>query len=318
MKKKILITRKLLRSNEERATKLWDVKLNLNDEVYSQKKLIELSQGCDGILSSLTEKIDENVINSLPSTIKIISNFAVGFGNIDHVAAKKKNIVVTNTPDVLTDATAEIGMLLILGACRRAKEGMDYAKKENWKWSADFLIGKQLTGSRLGILGMGRIGRALAKIAKTFGMEIHYRNRSRLSPEIEMGAKYHETVKSLFSVSDILSICCPATKETKDIINKETLEYFPTGAVITNVARGDMIDDEAMVQALSNRKIYAIGLDVYKGEPKIFPGYLNQPTAFILPHLGSATKKTRTAMADLAISNIEEFFNSGKCKNIIN
>ena len=138
MKKKILITRKLLRSNEERATKLWDVKLNLNDEVYSQKKLIELSQGCDGILSSLTEKIDENVINSLPSTIKIISNFAVGFGNIDHVAAKKKNIVVTNTPDVLTDATAEIGMLLILGACRRAKEGMDYAKKENWKWSADF------------------------------------------------------------------------------------------------------------------------------------------------------------------------------------
>ena len=318
MKKKILITRKLLRSNEERATKLWDVKLNLNDEVYSQKKLIELSQGCDGILSSLTEKIDENVINSLPSTIKIISNFAVGFGNIDHVAAKKKNIVVTNTPDVLTDATAEIGMLLILGACRRAKEGMDYAKKENWKWSADFLIGKQLTGSRLGILGMGRIGRALAKIAKTFGMEIHYRNRSRLSPEIEMGAKYHETVKSLFSVSDILSICCPATKETKDIINKETLEYFPTGAVITNVARGDMIDDEAMVQALSNRKIYAIGLDVYKGEPKIFPGYLNQPAAFILPHLGSATKKTRTAMADLAISNIEEFFNSGKCKNVIN
>ena len=318
MKKKILITRKLLRSNEERATKLWDVKLNLNDEVYSQKKLIELSQGCDGILSSLTEKIDENVINSLPSTIKIISNFAVGFGNIYHVASKKKNIVVTNTPDVLTDATAEIGMLLILGACRRAKEGMDYAKKENWKWSADFLIGKQLTGSRLGILGMGRIGRALAKIAKTFGMEIHYRNRSRLSPEIEMGAKYHETVKSLFSVSDVLSICCPATKETKDIINKETLEYFPTGAVITNVARGDMIDDEAMVQALSNRKIYAIGLDVYKGEPKIFPGYLNQPAAFILPHLGSATKKTRTAMADLAISNIEEFFNSGNCKNIIN
>ena len=220
MKKKILITRKLLRSNEERATKLWDVKLNLNDEVYSQKKLIELSQGCDGILSSLTEKIDENVINSLPSTIKIISNFAVGFGNIDHVAAKKKNIVVTNTPDVLTDATAEIGMLLILGACRRAKEGMDYVKKENWKWSADFLIGKQLTGSRLGILGMGRIGRALAKIAKTFGMEIHYRNRSRLSPEIEMGAKYHETVKSLFSVSDIFYICCPATKETKYIINK--------------------------------------------------------------------------------------------------
>ena len=318
MKKKVLVTRKLLRSNEERASKLWDAKLNLNDEVYSQQKIIELSQGCDGILSSLTEKIDEKVIKSLPSSIKIISNFAVGFGNIDHEAAKKRNIIVTNTPDVLTDATAEIAMLLILGACRRANEGMEYAKKENWKWSADFLIGKQLTGSRLGILGMGRIGRALAKIAKSFGMEIHYRNRSRLSPEIENGAKFHESIKSLFCVSDVLSICCPATKETKNIINKETLEYFPTGAIITNVARGDMIEDDAMVEALNNRKIYAIGLDVYKGEPKINSGYLNQPTAFILPHLGSATKKTRTAMADLAISNIDEFFNTGKCKNTIN
>ena len=318
MKKKVLITRKLLRSNEEKASKLWDTKLNLNDEVYSQKKLIELSKGFDGILSSLTDKIDEKVINSLPSSIKIISNFAVGFGNIDHEAAKKRNIAVTNTPDVLTDATAEIAMLLILGACRRANEGINYARKENWKWSADFLIGKQLTGSRLGILGMGRIGRAVAKLAKSFGMEIHYRNRSRLSPEIEMGAKYHESIKSLFSVSDVLSICCPATKETQDIINKETLEYFPTGSIITNVARGDMIDDEAMVQALINRKIYAIGLDVYKGEPKIHPGYLNQPTAFILPHLGSSTKKTRTAMADLAIDNIDEFFRTGKCRNRIN
>ena len=318
MKKKVLVTRKLLRSNEERASKLWDAKLNLNDEVYSQQKIIELSQGCDGILSSLTEKIDEKVINSLPPSVKIISNFAVGFGNIDHQAAKKRNIIVTNTPDVLTDATAEIAMLLILGACRRAKEGMEYARKENWKWSADFLIGKQLTGSRLGILGMGRIGRALAKIAKSFGMEIHYRNRSRLSTEIENGAKFHESIKSLFSVSDVLSICCPATKETKNIVNKETLEYFPTGAIITNVARGDMIEDEAMVEALANRKIYAIGLDVYKGEPKINSGYLNQSTAFILPHLGSATKKTRTAMADLAISNIDEFFNTGKCKNTIN
>ena len=316
--KKVLVTRKLLRSCEDKASKLFNPHFNSNDELYSQKKLIELSKGCDGILSSLTDKIDKETIEKLPATIKIISNFAVGFGNIDIEAAKKRNIAVTNTPDVLTDATAEIAMLLILGACRRANEGINYARKENWKWSADFLIGKQLTGSRLGILGMGRIGRAVAKLAKSFGMEIHYRNRSRLNPEIEMGAKYHESIKSLFSVSDVLSICCPATKETKDIINKETLEYFPTGSIITNVARGDMIDDEAMVQALINRKIYAIGLDVYKGEPKIHPGYLNQPTAFILPHLGSSTKKTRTAMANLAIDNIEEFLNTGKCKNRIN
>ena len=316
--KKVLVTRKLLRSCEDKASKLFNPHFNSNDELYSQKKLIELSKGCDGILSSLTDKIDKETVEKLPETVKIISNFAVGFGNIDLEAAKKKNIIVTNTPDVLTDATAEIAMLLILGACRRAKEGAEFVKTENWKWSADFLIGKQLTGSRLGILGMGRIGKALAKIAKSFGMEIHYRNRSKLSPENEMGAKYHESIKSLFSVSDVLSICCPATKDTKDIINNESLEYFPKGAVITNVARGDMIEDEAMIQALNNRKIYAIGLDVYKGEPKINPGYLKLPNAFILPHLGSATKKTRIAMADLAITNIEEFFSSGKCKNKVN
>jgi len=316
--KKVLITRKLLRSNEDRISKIWDANLNLNDEVYSQKKLIELSQGCDGILTSLTEKIDENVVQKLSESVKIISNFAMGFGNIDLKATKKRNIVVTNTPDVLTDATAEIAMLLILGAARRASEGLLYAKNKNWKWSADFLIGKQLTGSRLGILGMGRIGRAVAKLAKAFGMEIHYHNRSKLNPDLEMGAIYHENIKSLFSVSDILSINCPATKETKHIINKETLEFFPTGAIITNSARGDMIDDEAMVQALINRKIYAVGLDVYNGEPNLYSGYLNQPNAFILPHLGSATKKTRTAMADLAISNIEEYFKTGNCKNKVN
>ena len=316
--KKVLITRKLLRSNEDRISKIWDANLNLKDEVYSQKKLIELSQGCDGILTSLTEKIDEGVVQELSESVKIISNFAVGFGNIDLEATKKRNIVVTNTPDVLTDATAEIAMLLILGAARRASEGLLYAKNKNWKWSADFLIGKQLQGSRLGILGMGRIGRAVAKLAKAFGMEIHYHNRSKLNSDLEMGAIYHSSIKSLFSVSDILSINCPATKETKNIINKETLEYFPPGAIITNSARGDMIDDEALVQALINRKIYSVGLDVYKGEPNLYSGYLNQPNAFILPHLGSATKKTRTAMADLAISNIEEFFKTGNCKNKIN
>ena len=316
--KKILITRRLLRACEEKASKIFDTKLNANDELYSQSKLIELSQGYDAVLTSLTEKMDEDTINKLPASVKIISNFAVGFGNIDLEAAKKKGIAVTNTPDVLTDATAEIAMLLILGAARRASEGIEYAKNSSWKWSADFLIGKQLTGTRLGILGMGRIGRAVAKIAKAFGMIIHYHNRSKLNSELEMGATYHDNIKSLFSVSDILSINCPATKDTINIINKDTLEYFPTGAIITNSARGDMIDDEAMLDALSRRKIYSVGLDVYKGEPNLNPGYLKQKDVFILPHLGSATKETRTAMGNLAIDNIDEFFKTGKCKNKVN
>ena len=163
--KKIFITRRLLRACEDKASKIFDAKLNLNDELYSQKNIIDMSEGCDGILTSLTEKMDEEIINKLPSTIKIISNFAVGFGNIDLKAAKKRNIIVTNTPDVLTDATAEIGVLLILGSCRRASEGIQSAKDANWKWSADYLIGKQLTGARLGILGMGRIGQKIGKIA---------------------------------------------------------------------------------------------------------------------------------------------------------
>ena len=316
--KKILVTRRLLQANEEKLKQLYDVKLNSNDELYSQKKLIEMSEGCDGILSALTDNLDKETINQLTDSVKILSNFAVGFGNIDLDAAKKRNIIVTNTPEVLTDATAEIGILLILGACRRASEGVDAAKSSNWKWSADYLIGKQLTGSRLGILGMGRIGKKIAKIAKSLGMIIHYHNRSKLSPDQENGATYHKDLKSLLTVSDVLSVCCPASKETVNMINKETLDYLPKGAVVTNVARGDIVDDEALIDALNRRKVYAVGLDVYKGEPNLNPGYLKHKSAFILPHLGSATKQTRTAMANLAIDNLEEFFNSGNCKNKVN
>ena len=316
--KKILITRKLIKDSEAKASKMFESKLNSNDELYSQAKVVEMSQGCDAILTSLTDKMDKETINKLPETIKIISNFAVGFGNIDLEAAKKRDIAVTNTPEVLSDATAEIGILLILGACRRVSEGLQRAKESNWKWSADYLIGKQLTGTRLGILGMGRIGQKIATIAKSLGMIIHYHNRSKLSKEKEQGAIYHDSLKGLFEVSDVLSICCPATKETENLINKETLEYFPSGAVITNVARGDIVDDEALIDALNRRKIYAAGLDVYKGEPNLNPGYLKIKSVFILPHLGSATKHTRIAMANLAIDNIEEFFNTGNCKNKVN
>ena len=316
--KKILITRKLIKESEDKATKTFDPIFNTNDELYSQSKVIEMSNGCDGILTSLTDKMDKQTIDKLPDSIKIISNFAVGFGNINLDAAKDRGIAVTNTPEVLSDATAEIGILLIWGACRRAAEGIEAAREGGWKWSADYLIGKQLTGTRLGILGMGRIGQKIAKIAKSLGMIIHYHNRSKLSNDKEDGATYHNDIKSLFSASDVLSICCPATKETENMINKETVEYFPKGAIITNVARGDIVEDEALIDALNRRKIYAVGLDVYKNEPNLNPGYLKIKTAFILPHLGSATKDTRIAMANLAIDNIDEFFKTGNCTNKVN
>ena len=316
--KKVFVARKLLKSNEKRMSEIWDAKLNSEDKVYSQSELIELSRDCDGILCSIIDKFDAETINKLSDKVKIISNFAVGFGNIDIKAAKKKNIIVTNTPDVLTDATAEIAILLLLGAARRATEGRKWVDKKNWSWSADFLIGKQLTGRSLGILGMGRIGQAVAERAKSFGMKINYYNRKKLSSNLEKGAIYHESLKSLIKVSDFFSINCPATEETKKIINKETLSYFPDGAVIINSARGDMIDDEDMVDALKSGKIFGLGLDVYNGEPDIHPQYLKLENVFILPHLGSATKETRIAMANLAINNIEEYFKTGRCKNTVN
>ena len=316
--KKILITRKLIQSSEEMAEKIFNVNLNEEDRLLTKDELIEKSADCDGILSSLTEKFDADVISKLSDKVKIISNFAVGFGNIDIDAAKKKNIVVTNTPDVLTDATAEIAMLILLGAARRAKEGIEAAHTKNWKWTADFLMGKQMTGARLGILGMGRIGRAVADRARSFGMKIHYFNRSRLSKDLEKDSVYHESLESLLSVSDFFSINCPATKETKQIINKESIKFFPDGAVVSNSARGDMIDDKAMTEALKSGKIYSLGIDVYNGEPNIHPDYLTLPNVFVLPHLGSATKKTRTAMADLAVNNLRDYFKTGKCKNQVN
>tara|TARA_B100000963_G_scaffold110450_1_gene96165 strand:+ start:732 stop:1271 length:540 start_codon:yes stop_codon:yes gene_type:complete len=175
-----------------------------------------------------------------------------------------------------------------------------------------------LTGTKLGILGMGRIGQKIAKVAKSLGMIIHYHNRSKLNEDKENGAIYHDNLKSLLSQSEVLSICCPASKETVDMINKETIEHLPQGAIVTNVARGDIVDDEALIDALNRRKVYAVGLDVYKNEPNLNKGYLNHKSAFILPHLGSATKETRTAMANLAIDNIEEFFKTGNCKNKVN
>ena len=316
--KKILITRKLVLPSEDYASKIFDAKLNKDDKLITKDQLINNSADCDGILSSLTEKIDADVISKLSDKIKIISNFAVGFGNIDIVEAKKRNIVVTNTPDVLTDATAEIAMLILLGAARRAKEGMEWANKKNWKWSADFLIGKQLTGARIGILGMGRIGRAVANIARSFGMIIHYHNRSQLDKNLEKGAIYHNSLESLLSVWEFFSFNCPATKETKHIINKKTLNFFPEGAVLSNSARGDMIEDNAMVEALKSGKIYSLGLDVYNDEPDIHPEYLTLSNVFVLPHLGSATVGTRTAMGNLAVRNLEDFFKTEKCKNIVN
>ena len=318
MKKKIFVTRRLLKENEEKLQNLFDVTLNKNDKIYSPQEIINGSKNYDGILSSVTDPISADTISKLSNSIKIIANGAVGFGNIDIQAAKEKGITVTNTPDVLTDATADIQILLLLGASRKAYEGRIAAETQSWKWSWDFLLGKQMSNKRLGILGMGRIGRAVAKRAKAFGMEIHYHNRSKLSPDLEDGAIYHKTIKDLFEQSEFLSLNCPATPETTKIINKETISYLKKNTVIGNAARGDIVDDDAMVEAIKNGKVFAYGLDVYNGEPKIHPEYLKLKNIFLLPHLGSATKRTRWDMAYRATKNLEDFFLGKKPQDQVN
>ena len=316
--KKILVTRNLLKPNEERVLQLFDARLNKEDKVLSTEELINLSKDCDGILCVGGNKFDKEIISELSPSIKIIANYAVGYNNVDTDAATAKGIVVTNTPEVLTDATADISILLLLGASRRAYEGRKAAESQSWVWSTSLLLGKQMSNRKLGILGMGRIGRAVAQRARGFGMQIHYHNRNRLSPDLENGAKYHSDIKSLFSQSEFLSINCPATADTANLINKETINFFPDDVVIANAARGDIINDQDMIEAMKNGKVFALGLDVYNGEPKINENYLKLDNLFLLPHLGSATERTRIDMGDRAISNLEDYFLGKKPKDKVN
>jgi lactate dehydrogenase-like 2-hydroxyacid dehydrogenase len=316
--KKILVTRNLLQDNETRVVNTFEAKLNKEDKVLSSEQVIDLSKDCDGILCVGGNKFDKEIINKLSPSVKIIANYAVGYNNVDIDAAKAKGITVTNTPEVLTDSTADVSILLLLGASRRAYEGRKAAENQNWVWSTSLLLGKQMSNRKLGILGMGRIGRAVAQRAKGFGMEIHYHNRSRLSSELENGATYHENVKSLFAQSEFLSINCPATSETVNLLNEETINFLPDEVVIANAARGDVINDDAMIKAMKSGKVFALGLDVYNGEPKINEEYLKLDNLFLLPHLGSATKRTRIDMGDRAIDNLQEFFSNKKPKDQIN
>ena len=318
MKRKILVTRNLLQENEERIKKLFDVKLNKQEKVYTSEEILELSKDCDGILCVGGNKFDAEIFSKISGSVKIIASYSVGYNNIDIEAATKRGIVVTNTPEVLTDATADVAILLLLGASRRVYEARKFAEEQKWVWATDFLLGKQMSGNNLGILGMGRIGRAIAARARGFGMKIHYHNRTKLTADLEQGAIYHNNIKSLFNKSDFLSINCPATKDTNKIINEKTISYLPNGAVVSNTARGDVVDDEAMIKALKNGKIFALGLDVYSGEPKIHPEYLKLDNLFLLPHLGSATLKTRIAMGNRSIDNLENFFQNKRPKDQLN
>ena len=302
----VLVTRKLPDAVETRLARHYDPRFNPDDVSYGSDELIARSQGAMAIIPCHTDALTADVIARLPESVKAICNFAVGYNHVDVEAAKLRDLIVTNTPDVLSDATAEIAMLCLLGAARRAGENIRLLPGRDWRdWSPTYMLGAQITGKRLGIIGMGRVGQVTARRARGFDMIIHYYNRRRLAAESEAGATYHDSLEELLPHCDYLSIHCPATPESEGLLNAERIALLPDGAVVVNTARGPIVDDEALIAALRSGKLFAAGLDVYNDEPDIHPAYRELENVFALPHVGSATRETRDAMGFRALDNLD-------------
>lgn len=312
-KPKILVTRKISDTAEQHLKNNFDVTLNPKDVAISYENLAKTCNEYDGAIATSWDKFDKNFFNAMNGKLKIIASVAVGYDNIDITAAKEKNIIITNAPNVLNDAVAEVTLLLMLGAARKALEGLTLVKSGKWKDAkvdfTNFMVGKPMTGKTLGIIGMGRIGRIVAERAKGFGMKIIYFNRKKVSAELELGAKYFDSINKMMPHCDYVSIHCPSTPETKHILNKEAIQLLPPHSIVINTSRGATVDDDALIEALKNNKIYAAGLDVFNNEPKLDERYLKLNNCFTLPHVGSADNETRTAMSMMAVKNIEAHFN---------
>jgi lactate dehydrogenase-like 2-hydroxyacid dehydrogenase len=309
MKPVVLVTRKLPEAVEDRLRRDYQPRLNPDDRLYSKDALIEAAAGADAIIPCHTERFSAEVIARLPASVRIIANFSVGYDHVDVEAAKGRGLVVTNTPEVLSDATAELTILLMLGAARRAGEGERLVRTRTWRdWSPSFMVGTQVSGKRLGIVGMGRVGRVTARRARGFDMQIHYHDLQRLPSDLEAGAIYHPTPEDLMPHCDFLAFHCVATPQTRKMLNSDRIALLPPGAIVINASRGAVIDDEALIAALKSGKVAAAGLDVYNNEPDIHPGYRELPNTFLMPHIGSATKETRDAMGFRALDNLDAFF----------
>lgn len=308
-KPKLFVARKLRAVVEARAARDYEVILNPEDRLFSPSELIATCREVDAVLPCHSERFSAEVIAELGPRLKIIANHSVGTDHVDLAAAKAAGIVVTNTPDVLSDATAEIAMLCMLGAARRGAEGDAMIRAGKWDfWSPAFMVGRQVTGKRFGVLGMGRVGQVTADRARGFGMQVHYHNRRRLPDHLEKGAVFHDTLEGLLAVSDVLSLHCPSTPANAGIINARTLGLLPDRAVLVNTARGGLVDEPALIDALTSGRLFAAGLDVFQTEPGGNAALAALPNVFLLPHIGSATEETRDAMGFRALDNLDAFF----------
>lgn len=306
---KVFATRLMPPDVEARFRKEFNAIPNTDDRPLDTAAIVAGAQGCRAIICSPTEPMTAEVIAQLPDSVEILATFSVGCDHIDLDAAKARGLIVTNTPDVLTDATADTTILCLLGAARMAQESERVLRQGEWgRWAPTGMLGVHMSGKRLGIVGMGRIGQAVARRAQGFDMTVMYHNRRELSAQDSQGAEFHADASTMLPQCDFLALTCPLTPETHHWLNAERIELLPQGAVVANSARGPVVEDDAFIPALKSGRIGAAGLDVFTGEPQFDKRYLDLPNAFLLPHIGSATVETRNDMGFRCLDNVAAHF----------
>jgi lactate dehydrogenase-like 2-hydroxyacid dehydrogenase len=308
MTKPILaVTRSLPAEADERVERDYRARRAEITGAITTDELVALADGADALLVMSADTVDAGFFERVSASVKIVATRSVGYEHIDVSAAARRGIAVSNTPGVLTDATADGAVLMLLGASRRAYEAQQFIRAGRWagEQPVTALVGRQLTGKVLGIYGMGRIGQAVAERARALGMRIHYSDQAALPADVAHGATFHEDPHDLLRVSEFLSLHAPATSETRHFLNAETIALLPDGAIIVNTARGDLIRDDDLLAALAAGKVAAVGLDVFDHEPNIDPRYLELENAFLMPHVAAATIETQTAIAMLALDNVD-------------
>ena len=309
---KVVLTRRLPDAVETRMRELFDAELNLTDRPFDRAALEAAVDRADVLVPTITDAIDAGLIGKAGPRLKMIANFGAGVDHIDVEAAVGRGLVVTNTPGVLTEDTADLTMTLILAVSRRIVEGAAVVQEGRFEgWSPTWMTGRKLWGKRLGIVGMGRIGQALARRARAFGMQVHYHNRKPV-PEMvaeELGATWWDDLDQMLARMDLISLNCPATRETHHLLDARRLGLLRPEAILVNTARGELIDEAALAGAVAKGRVAGVGLDVFEQEPKVHPGLLGHANVVLLPHLGSATIEARQDMGDRVIANIQTFAN---------
>ncbi|HXO35171.1 MAG TPA: D-glycerate dehydrogenase [Candidatus Acidoferrales bacterium] len=314
----LVVTSRYPREVEDRIDRDYNSRRNPNQFPFSRQNLLSAAEGADALFITPADRLDSGFFQNISPTVKVIATYSVGFEHIDLEAAARRKIPVAYTPGVNSEATADIAMLLLLGASRRAYEAQELVRTGAWRpLSPDMLLGWQVGGKVLGILGMGRVGQAVARRARGFGMKIHYSNASRLSTEIAGDAVYHEDPSDLLRASQFLSLHAPETPQTRHFLNSKAISLLPPGAIVVNTARGGLVVDEDLIAALKSGRVAAAGLDVFEGEPKLDPEYVLLKNTFLLPHIGSATIETRTAMGMLALDNVDAVLNGRPAPSLV-